>query len=313
MRETSFTFVDRDGESIFVYKWSPEGKQPKATVQIAHGLVETAARYRRVAEALTANGYLIYANDHRGHGKTAQSLEDLGYWKEDGFSASVKNLHELTGIIKKENPDLPLFLFGHSMGSFFVQNYLTKFNEDLQGVILSGSNDSPGLTLNLGIVIAKIEMLRNGPRPPSPNLHRLSFGAYNKGFEPARTPYDWLSRDKDEVDKYINDPCCGGISSVGLYHDLFCGLRETYKKKNRQRISQDLPVYIFSGAQDPVGMNGKGVRKLVRSYQKLGIKDLTYKLYPDGRHEMLNEINRDEVIKDLLNWLDQRYQTCCGK
>ena len=306
MRETNFTFVGRDGESIFVYKWFLEGKQPKAIVQIAHGLMETAARYRRMAEVLTANGYLVYANDHRGHGKTAQSLEEVGYWGEDGFNASVENLDLLAGIIKKENPGLPLFLLGHSMGSFLVQNYMTKYSGGLQGIILSGSNANPGLILNFGIAIAKREMAKKGSRSPSPNLHKLSFGAYNKGFEPARTPFDWLSSDEDEVDKYINDPYCGGIVSVGLYHDLFCGLKETYKKKNQQRIPQALPIYIFSGAKDPVGMNGKGVRKLVRSYQKLGIKDLTYKLYKDGRHEMLNEVNRDQVIKDLLTWLDRQ-------
>lgn len=306
MRETNFTFVDDDGEKIFVYKWSPEDKQPKAVVQIAHGLAETAARYRRVAEALTANGYLVYANDHRGHGKTARSLRELGDWGEDGFNVSVQNLHLLTGIIKKENPGLPLFLFGHSMGSFLVQNYLTRYRLDLHGVILSGSNDSPGLALNLGIAIAKREMAKKGPSTRSPQLNKLIFGAYNKGFEPARTPFDWLSRDEAEVDKYINDPFCGGIASAGLYYDLFRGLKETYQKMNRQKIPRELSVYIFSGSKDPVGMNGKGVRKLVRAYQRLGIKDLTCKLYEDGRHEMLNEINRDEVTRDLLNWLDQQ-------
>ena len=304
--EETFTFIERAGERIFVYKWSPERKQPKAVVQIAHGLAETAARYRRVATALTAHGYLVYANDHRGHGNTVQSLEDLGYWGEDGFNASVNTLYELTCLIKKENPGLPLFLFGHSMGSFLTQNYLIKHSEELQGVILSGSNDSPGsIILNLGIAIAKRELSQKGPRPASPKLNKLSFGNYNKGFEPARTSFDWLSRDREEVDKYINDPYCGGISSVGLYYDLFRGLKETYKKKNRKKTPRELPIYIFSGAKDPVGMNGKGVRRLVRSYRQLGIKDLTYKLYPDGRHEMLNEINRDEVTTDLLQWLER--------
>jgi len=307
LRETSFTFVDADGEKIFVYRWAPADQQPKAVVQIAHGLLEAAARYRRVAAALTTSGYLVYANDHRGHGKTARSLEELGDWGEDGFNASVRNLHLLAGIIRRENPGLPLFLFGHSMGSFLVQNYLTKYPVDLQGVILSGSNDSPpGLALNLGIAVAKREVAKKGPRTRSPKLHKLVFGAYNKGFEPARTPFDWLSRDEAEVAKYINDPYCGGIASAGLYYDLFRGLKETYKKKNRQRIRRDLSVYIFSGSKDPVGMNGRGVRKLVRAYQKLGLEDVTYRLYKDGRHEMLNELNRDEVTKDLLNWLDRQ-------
>lgn len=306
MRETHFTFVDEGGEKIFVYKWLPAEEAPKAVVQIAHGLVETAARYRRLAEALTAKGYLVYANDHRGHGRTARSLKELGYWGEDGFNVSVQNLYRLAEIIKKENPGLPLFLFGHSMGSFLVQNYLTKYRQDLQGVILSGSNDSPGVVLNLGIAIAKREMAKNGPRARSAKLHKLAFGSYNRGFEPARTPFDWLSRDEAEVDKYMDDPYCGGIASIGLYYDLFCGLKETYQKKNRQRIPREIPVYIFSGSKDPVGMNGKGVRKLVRNYQRLGIKDLTYKLYQDGRHEMLNEINRDEVTADLVNWLEQQ-------
>ena len=241
MRETHFTFVDEGGEKIFVYKWLPAEEAPKAVVQIAHGLVETAARYRRLAEALTAKGYLVYANDHRGHGRTARSLKELGYWGEDGFNVSVQNLYRLAEIIKKENPGLPLFLFGHSMGSFLVQNYLTKYRQDLQGVILSGSNDSPGVVLNLGIAIAKREMAKNGPRARSAKLHKLAFGSYNRGFEPAR--FDWLSRDEAEVDKYMDDPYVAGL--LPLVFIMICLWQKTYEKKNHKEFRGKFGLYLL--------------------------------------------------------------------
>lgn len=308
MIEKTFTFKASDGEEIFAYNWQPEDENNnvKGIVQIAHGMAEAAHRYKRFAEKLVKEGYIVYANDHRGHGKTAPSLDEIGYIGPDGYNRMVQDMKEFTDLIRdRENKDLPLFLFGHSMGSFLAQRYISHYGDNIQGVILSGTSGDQGFVLNIGISIAKREVAKKGPKARSPRLNNLSFGSYNKKFEPSRTEFDWLTRDEKEVDKYMEDPYCGGIFTTSFYYDFFKGLKENFKKSNLENIPKNLPIYIFAGDKDPVGNMGKGVLKLVKCYQRLGIKDLEYKLYKDGRHEMLNEINRDEVMEDVINWLDK--------
>jgi len=304
MRSETFTFKDPEGWGIFVYKWLPDNGIPaKAVVEIVHGMCEHAARYARFAEALTREGYLVYAQDLRAHGKTAGSIESLGYAGRDGFNQMVVDIKQLNDILKKENPGLPVFLFGHSFGSFLSQAYIAQYGNTLKGAVLSGTAGKQSL-LNLGIIIALMQMFIFGPKFKSKLLHTMTFGDYNKPFKPNRTLSDWLSRDKAEVDKYVNDPYCGTISSVGLFYDLFHGLKYIHKEETMKNIPKNLPVYIFGGDHDPVGKNGVSLLQLVEIYKRLGIKDLTYKLYKDGRHEMLNEINRDEVMRDVINWLN---------
>ena len=308
MIEKTFTFKASDGEEIFAYNWRPEDENNnvKGIVQIAHGMAEAAHRYKRFAEKLVKEGYIVYANDHRGHGKTAPSLDEIGYIGPDGYNRMVQDMKEFTDLIRdRENKDLPLFLFGHSMGSFLAQRYISHYGDNIQGVILSGTSGDQGFVLNIGISIAKREVAKKGPKARSPRLNNLSFGSYNKKFEPSRTEFDWLTRNEKEVDKYIKDPYCGGIFTTSFYYDFFKGLKENFEKSNLENIPKNLPIYIFAGDKDPVGNMGKGVLKLVKCYQRLGIKDLEYKLYKDGRHEMLNEINRDEVMEDVINWLDK--------
>lgn len=305
MKLTNFTFKGGEGLEIFVYKWEPEENvNIKGVLQIAHGMAETAARYERFAKYLTDNGFIVYINDHRGHGKTAKELENVGYLAEkDGFKWLVEDLHCLTEIIKKENPDVPVFLLGHSMGSFVTQRYIMLYGKELNGAILSGSNGRQGLMLKLGLMVAKSEIKKNGRKAKSQKLNDMSFKSYNNSFKPNRTEFDWLSRDNDEVDKYINDPFCGSVFTAGFYYDFLTGLMEIENRENLKSVPKDLPIYIFSGEKDPVGVNGKGVKKLVDTYKALGVSDLTFKLYKEGRHEMLNETNRDEVMKDVADWL----------
>lgn len=309
MIKDTFSFKDEDGLEIFVYKWSPENnKKAKAVIQIAHGMAETAARYEKLGEELTKEGYIIYANDHRGHGKTAREVDKLGDLGENGFLAMVDNMYQLTEIIKKENPKLPIFLLGHSMGSFLTQRYICLYGKELKGAILSGTNGNIGVMADVGRIIAKREIKRIGRSGRSEKLDKLSFGGYNRAFKPNRTKFDWLSRDEKEVDKYIENPFCGTIFTAGFFYDLLGGLKLIANKNEISKIPKDLPIYMFSGDKDPVGKNGRGVLRLVKAYKKLGIKDLTYKLYTEGRHEMLNELNSDEVIKDLLLWLEDHLQ-----
>lgn len=307
MISANFSFKSEDGTDIFVYKWTPDGNlETRGLVQIAHGMAETAARYEKFAEFLTENGYVVYANDHRGHGKTAGSVENLGYLADaDGFNWLVRDLHQLSGLMKREHPGLPLFLFGHSMGSFLAQRYIMLYNQELKGAILSGSNGRQGIILNVGAFLAKREMKKNGRKAKSERLNKLSFGQFNAAFKPNRTEFDWLSRDAGEVDKYIDDPFCGTVFTSGFFYDFFNGLKEIERKANLRLIPKDLPLLILSGAKDPVGKNGKGVVRLFHTYQKYGMEDVTYKLYPGARHELLNETNRQEVMQDIVAWLNR--------
>lgn len=301
---SNFTFNSSDETEIFVYKWMPNDGKAKGIVQIAHGMAEHAGRYDGFAKYLNQNGFIVYANDHRGHGKTAGSIENLGYLAdEDGFDLLVEDLHNLSMIIKGEYTSLPLILLGHSMGSFVAQRYIMFCGDDLDGVILSGSNGKQGIILNIASFIAKREIKKLGRKAQSQRLDSLVFGSYNKAFEPTRTEFDWLSRDGKEVDKYNKDPYCGTVFTAGFFYDFFTGLMKIEDKENIRLVPKHLPIYIFSGSKDPVGGFGKGIINLYNRYKDQGVIDIEYKLYEDGRHEMLNEINREEVMNDLLEWL----------
>lgn len=305
MKSDSFTFKGNENVEIYVYRWVPDG-EIKGAVQIAHGMAETAKRYERLAEFLTDNGYIVYANDHRGHGNTAGSLDKVGILGDkDGFELLVQDMHQLAGIIKNENPDKPVFLLGHSMGSFLSQKAIMDYGDEYKGVILSGSNGRQGLLLRFARLIANQEAKKYGREYRSKKLNDLSFGSYNNAFKPNRTEFDWLSSDNEEVDKYIKDPYCGGIFTAGFYQDFLTGLIQIEDKKRLKTVPCQLPILLISGDKDPVGRAGKGVKLLYNTYKNLGVSDLTIKLYKDGRHEMLNEKNRDQVMSDILTWINK--------
>ncbi|HGM3549086.1 TPA: lysophospholipase [Clostridioides difficile] len=297
MKCTNFTFKGEEGLDIYTYKWEDENiKKPKAVIQIAHGMAETAQRYETFAKVLTKNGYIVYINDHRGHGKTAKIIENVGHLAEkEGFRCLVEDMYTLTNIIKKENEDLPIYLFGHSMGSFASQRYIMDYSNNLSGLILCGSNGKQGIILNLAHLIINREIKKYGRRSKSNKINNLIFGGEIIRRN-EKTKFDWLSRDKEQVEKYINDPFCGVVCSCGFFYDLVQGLKEIEDKENLKKVPLDIPIYIISGDKDPIGKNGKGVLRLRDRYIKLGVKDVTCKLYKDGRHELLNEINREEVF-----------------
>ncbi|MCK5312252.1 MAG: lysophospholipase [Desulfobacteraceae bacterium] len=307
MIKNTFTFKGSDGEEIFSHKWLPgDNAEVKAIVQIAHGMAEHSARYERFAEMLTANNFGVYANDHRGHGQTAGTIENLGYFADsNGWDLVVSDMNQLTKTIKNNHPDVPVFLFGHSMGSFLCRDYMFTYPNIVNGVILSATACDPGLLGYAGIIISKIASTIKGKKSLSPLMDNLSFGSFNKSFKPNRTKFDWLSRDDAEVDKYINDPFCGTIFTAGFFNDLVKGIKKINHPSNIQKIPKDLPAYLFAGSNDPVGDFTKGVKKVYQAYKNAGIKDLNIKFYEDGRHEMLNETNREEVYKDIIDWLEQ--------
>ena len=271
MQASTFTLATPDDVSLFVYRWLPDGP-PKAVVQIAHGLAEHAARYARVAEALTRAGYAVYADDHRGHGRTARTPDELGLFAErDGWKKCIDDLWLINRRIAADHPGLPIVLLGHSLGSFMVQYFISEHGDALVAAVLSASNGKPPPIAPIGLLLARLERLRLGQRGHSPVMQALFFGAFNKPFKPARTPFDWLSRDTAEVDKYIADPLCGFESTVQLYIDLLQGLRETAQPSRQVRIPKDLPIYIFNGSRDPVSDNiGATHRRLSRRRHQTG-------------------------------------------
>lgn len=307
MNATPFALPADDGLEIFVYRWMPEDVPPRAVVQIAHGMAEHAARYERFAAALCQAGIGVYANDHRGHGRTAGGLENIGFFADtDGWNKVVADMGELRRVIGEENPGVPVFLFGHSMGSFLSRTFISRHGNEIQGVILSGTGGDPGLLGKVGLFIARTLCFLKGAKSPSPLLNALSFGDFNKPFRPNRTDFDWLSRDEAEVDKYVADPLCGAVFTAGFFVDLIGGINEIHTPDTYGRTPRDLPILLFSGAQDPVGACGSGVREVFDAYQKAGIEDIQMKLYEDGRHEMLNETNRQEVMENVIQWIQER-------
>jgi alpha-beta hydrolase superfamily lysophospholipase len=307
MKSAHFSFIASDGKAIYVRNWLPSG-DPKAIVLVAHGMAEHGARYERFAEALTAKGFVVFAPDHRGHGKTAATEAELGYFGDkDGFARVVEDLHELALEAQKRFSGLSLFLFGHSMGSFLSQGYISLYGDGLSGCILSGtSGPMPGVMSAGGKLIAALGCAFKGPHAPAPLATKMSFGSYNDAFKPNRTEFDWLSSDNAEVDKYVADPLCGFVCSYEFYRDLLKGLGHFQSKEAMAKIPKKLPIYLVSGALDPVGGATGSVTALAQTYRGLGIADVEDKLYAGDHHEILNETNRDEVTADILAWIDKR-------
>jgi alpha-beta hydrolase superfamily lysophospholipase len=299
MRGSRFLLDRDDGAKILVYRWAPEDA-PRAAVQISHGLCEHAGRYERLARALSGAGYLVYASDHRGHGPSA-ALSELGHFADtDGWRKCLDDLWAVNRRIAGDAPDAKIVFLGHSMGSFMGQQFIAEHGGALAGAVLSGSNGKPAATLSLGRLLARFERWRLGPRGHSPIITQMVFGEYNKRFRPTRTDFDWLSRDPAEVDKYVADPLCGFPFSVQLAVDLFDALAPIADEATIARIPKGLPIYIFSGSRDPLGDNLQG---LIDAYRRAGLKT-TVKIYPDARHETLNETTRDETTADLIAWLN---------
>ncbi len=297
------TVKSSDGIDLHVHRWG-DTSAARAVVHICHGLAEHGARYARLGQALQASGYVAYAHDHRGHGKTATSEDQLGFFGyANGWERLLNDIDTVTEWIVERHPRTPVMLLGHSMGSFAAQHLMARNPGSYHAVVLSGSSDRPPLPLEAGgRLIARAERLRQGAKGHSKILFALTFGTYNRKIKNPRTPFDWLTRDTDEVDKYIADPLCGFTATNQLWIDLLDAVAQL-RPSLRAKIPSDLPIYVMSGDQDPVGEYGKGIKKLVANLRAQGLTAVTEHLYPGGRHEMFNEENREEVTADLLAWL----------
>ena len=301
---STVNLIAKDGQKINVYCWE-EVEKPRAVMQIFHGMAEHAARYDRFAKCLNSHGIVAFADDHRGHGITGTTNGNLGSLGKDGFNKVVEDENMITRMIKEKYPNLPVYVFAHSFGSFVGQEYITRYGNNIEGIILCGSAAQVGIKFIAAKTMATIYKLIFGAEKEANFLHHLSFGSYNKRIAPGDKT-NWLSRDLDEVIKYDKDPYCGFTCSGDFYYYFFDGLTKLYKVDKLNSISKELPIYIIAGKEDPVGEYGRNVTKLYDIYWGLHIKDVEIKLYDEARHELLNEINRDEVTKDIINWIDAR-------
>jgi alpha-beta hydrolase superfamily lysophospholipase len=299
------TMTCSDNKQIYYRSWLPENGNIHSILQILHGMAEHSARYHRFATYLNTLGIAVYAQDHRGHGLTA-SDDDLGWFAErNGWDRVSQDVIELGQTITRNHPGKDLFLLGHSMGAFLVPNVIHR-NPGLHvGAILSGTSASKGAVGAIGKLVANIRARRDGGRRPDELLDNLSFGSFGRAFQPQKTTFDWLSRDEQEVQAYIADPLCGFVCTSRFFVDLLDGIAKATSNRTIKRIPKDLPIYLISGANDPVGDFGKGVRKVYKQYKKAGIEDVTLNLIKGARHELLNETNREEIHRMIGTWLER--------
>lgn len=288
-----------DGHAIHLQVWTPAG-DPVGTIQLLHGLGEHIMRYERFAKSAVARGYVVCGHDHRGHGVAA---EKRGYFAdEDGWQKIVEDVRVVNDHIRSESGSKPVFLLAHSMGSFIGQTFAAHYGGRLSGLLLSGSSWPQRSQVLPGRFLARLESWRLGKRGHSTLLDALGFGAFNRAFRPVRTEMDWLTRDDAEVDEYVADPLCGGQFTCGLWLDFLGGLFDLGSNRTLAQIPADLPILITGGSADPVG-GEKGMTRLARHYKQTSHQHVELVIYPEGRHEMLNEINREAVTADWLDWI----------
>lgn len=291
-----------DGHRIPLRHWPVS--QPRAVIHIVHGMAEHSGCYADTAAALNAAGYAVLAHDHRCHGLAIPQNQLGNVGPQQHWAGVCHDMATVNAEIHHRYPELPLILLGHSMGSFISQYFAQHFPDQLNLLLLEGSSfEAPWFTSLAGL-LGGFESWRQGANGRSPLIHALSFGGFNRAFKKPRTAFDWLSRDPDFVDDYLADPLCGFQLSNGYWRDFIKGLAELYRPHSLKRIRPDLPVYIFSGDKDPVSHQGRGAESLAQALRDMsGCRDVTLRLYPDARHDMLHETNRDEVLTDLLGWI----------
>ena len=306
--ESTYFFTSSEGKTpIHVRVWEPDCDL-NGVVQLVHGINEYIGRYEDFARYLAGKGFAVVGSDHLGHGKSVTGPEKLGFFAEnDGWFHVVDDVEELRRRTHEVYPELPYFMFGHSMGSFVVRTWLIRHPQSrVNGVILCGTGQPPAPVVAAGRLACDADMLKNGPMHRSEAIYNLAFGAYNKGIEGLRTKYDWLTRDEAVVDKYAADPLCTFLPTTSLFRDMMFGLGIIGSQSSLRRMRTDTPVLFISGEADPVGGYGMQVARVYSRFLKAGMADVTYKFYPEARHEILNELNRAEVYSDVLNWLCAR-------
>ena len=305
MREEFFIPSSDQKTKIHGYIWKPEG-QAKAVLQLVHGMVEYIGRYDAFAEYLAKNGFGVIGHDHLGHGQSIADEKQLGYFAAENPDEKVlKDMESVTKKAKETFPGVKHFILGHSMGSFMVRRYLVLYGNETDGAIIMGTGYIPGAVAGVGLNLSKLVKSTKGEYYRSNLLTNLALGSNNKPFEPARTPVDWLSRNEENVDRYMADPLCGYQFTANAFIGFFTVIASLPKKENLEKMPKGLPILITSGELDPVG-GKKACESLYADYQALGLTDVTLKLYPEDRHEILNEVDREQVYADIRGWLESK-------
>ena len=309
-----FYYLSRDGKTqIHAVEWMPED-EPKGILQICHGMVEYIERYHEFAEYLCRHGYYVTGHDHLGHGKSVKDETEYGYFpKKNGNRCVIGDIHQLRMITSKKYPGVPYMMLGHSMGSFLLRQYLTEHGEGLAGVVIMGTGYQPMAVLEAGQLLCRVTALFKGWKYRSKFVDNLSFGSFNKRFEPGETGREWVTSDTELCRRYVEDPMCMFRFTVGGYYQMFEGMKALSRAGSMAQIPRDLPVLFTAGADDPVGAFGKSVKKVYKKYKSAGMKKVAIKLYAGGRHEILNETIRNQVYEDLFVWCERCVRMCKGK
>ena len=301
----TFNFT-ADGKTLHVYQW--DAVNPKAILHIVHGAVEHAARYHDFASFLNDEGISVVAMDLRGHGKTAGDPK-IPYFKEGngGWDLLLEDINALTLLIKKQLPTIPVFLFGHSMGSFLAVSYFAKYGENISGGILSGIGTNNPVLLKLLITLANFDIRRHGCKHPSPFLHNLVFGTLSAKIKGAQSTYDFISTDRKVVDAYLADEYCGNVATSEFLREMAIGIKRMNDKQTYQNTPRDLPLLFISGENDPVGGNKlKGMLSVYNRYIDAGQKDVSVIIYPGVRHETLNEPTKEKTYRDVADFIKSK-------
>lgn len=292
------------GASTHVHVWTPDAGQPRGLVQVFHGLAEHSGRYAGLAAGLTEAGFAVVAHDHRGHGQSSDGPDGLGFFAEqDGWRAVIGDAARVRAWARGRFPG-PWVLFAHSMGTVVGLHDLAATGERPAAVVLSGATGKVGLLLRIGQGLIQVEIRRVGPRGRSKLLNATAFGTYNRAFSPNRTEFDWLSRDEAEVDAYCADPRCGFVATASLWRDLVGAQAELQTPDFLARLPR-VPYWLIGGDRDPVGGNGRQVVALARMMKQVGLQ-AEVQLWPGGRHEMLHEVNRADVVREVVAWIAGR-------
>lgn len=294
--------------TIHARKCLPDGK-PRAVIQIVHGISEYINRYDDFMLFLANNGFAVAGDDHLGHGQSVTNPEELGFFNESkGWDYVVADVAKLREIMHEEYSDVPYIFFGHSMGSFLTRTFIIQNPDKYDAAILSGTGHQAKALVYAGLAMGNAVVKLHGPRADGKMLNDIAFGAYNNKIDFPMTDFDWLSRDYENVKKYMADPMCGFVCKASLYRDMLTGIKFVTDQNNIDKMSKEQPIYFMSGDCDPVGDYGKGVDRAYKAFCKAGLHDVTIRLYPGGRHEMLNETNKDQVYQDILTWLNAKME-----